>query len=73
MSAFATVALANLLQKIIFRSDKSIRTLFNKYLHQMLMKFEQNRTVRNKQNFELFSKKCLTIVEKEFTPFEFKS
>ena len=30
----------------------------------MLVKFEQNRMVRNIQNFELFGKKWLTIFEK---------
>ena len=36
-------------------------TLFDKYLDRMLVKFEQNRMVRTKQNFELFRKKWLTI------------
>ena len=31
----------------------------------MLVKFEQNRMVRNIQNFELFDQKWLTIFEKE--------
>ena len=38
-------------------SLKSLRTLFDKYLDHMLMKFEQNRVVRTIQNFELFGKK----------------
>ena len=37
-------------------SQDSLRTLFYKYLGHVLVKFEQNRLVRNKQNFELFSK-----------------
>ena len=35
----------------------------------MLAQFEQNRMVRNIQIFELFSKKWLTIFEKDSTPF----
>ena len=35
----------------------------------MLVKFEQNRMVRNTQNFKAFSKKCLTIFEKVLRPF----
>ena len=42
-------------------SLKSLRTLFNKYLDHMLMKFEQNRMVKNIQNFEFFGKNWLTI------------
>ena len=48
---------------------KSHHTLFDKYLDHMLVKFEQNRMVRNIQNFELFGKKWLIIFEKESTPF----
>ena len=33
------------------------------------MKFEQNRTVRIIQNFELFDEKWLTIFDKVLTPF----
>ena len=59
--------MANLLQKLIFRlviyvtiadadigSLKSLHTLFDKYLDQMLMKFEQNRMVQTIQKFVLF-------------------
>ena len=63
--------MANLLQKKWFAdrafcvaikdsdigSLKSLRTLFDKYLEQILVKFEQNRMVENIQNFELFGKK----------------
>ena len=35
----------------------------------MLVKFEQNRLVRNIQNFKLFGKKWLAIFEEELTPF----
>ena len=64
--------MTNLLQKMIFRSDiyvtitdavirslKSLHTLFDKYLNHMLVKFEQNRMVRNIQTFELFGKKMV--------------
>ena len=40
-------------------SLKSLHTLFDKYLNHMLMKFEQNRMLRNIQNFELFGKKMV--------------
>ena len=50
-------------------SLKFFRTLFDKYLDHMLMKFEQNRMERNKQKIELFGKKLLTIFEKELAPF----
>ena len=33
-----------------------INALFDKYLNHMLVKFKQNRIVRNIQNFELFAK-----------------
>ena len=33
-----------------------LHTLFDKYLHHMLVKFEQNCIVQNIQNFELFGK-----------------
>ena len=45
-------------------SLKSLHTLFGKYeyLDQMLVKFEQNRVVRNTQNFDFFfAKKWLII------------
>ena len=45
-------------------SLKSVHTLIYKYLDHMLVKFEQNRMVRNIQNFELFGKKWLTILRK---------
>ena len=38
--------MANLQQKIIFRSGISLYTLFDKYLDYMLAKFEQHRMVR---------------------------
>ena len=44
---------------------KSLHTIFDKYLNHMLEKFDQNRMVRNIQNFELFGKKWLTIFERE--------
>ena len=50
-------------------SPKSLHTLFDKYLDHMLVKFEQNRMIRNVQNFKLFGKKRLTIFEKALTPF----
>ena len=50
-------------------SLKSLRTLFDKYLDHMLVKFEQNRMVRNIQNFELFDKKWLIIFGKVLTAF----
>ena len=60
VSAFATVAQKNFdgkfTAKNIFRSG-------------ILVKFEQNRMVRNIQNFELIGKKRLTIFEKVLTPF----
>ena len=37
-------------------SQKSLHTLFDKYLDHMLGKFEQSRMVRTIQNFELFDK-----------------
>ena len=46
-----TVANANI------GSLKSLHTLFDKYLEHTLVKFEQNRMVRNIQNFELHDKK----------------
>ena len=50
-------------------SLKLLHTLFDKYLDHMLVKFEQNRMVRTKQNFELFDKKWLTIFDNVLTPF----
>ena len=48
---------------------KSLYTLFDKYLDHMLVKFEQNRIVRNIQNFVVFDKKkWLTIFDKVLTP-----
>ena len=44
-------------------SLKSVRTLFDKYLDHMLLKFEQNGKVRNIQNFELFGKKIVNYFE----------
>ena len=46
------------------RSQKVLHTLFNKCSDHMPVKFEQNRTVKNMKNFELFGKKWLTIFEK---------
>ena len=84
MLAFATVARksfnSKLITKIHFppvtitnadkRSLKFRRTLFDKYMnHGEMVKFEQNRMVRNIQNFEHFGKKWLTIFEKVLTPF----
>ena len=43
---------------------KSLHTLFDKYLDHMLMKFEQNRMVRNIQIFQLFGKKGLLFLTK---------
>ena len=37
---------------------KSPHTLFDKHLHHILLKFEQNRMVRNIQSSELFGKNC---------------
>ena len=64
----------NLLQKLIFRSGiqvtitdadigslKFLHILFDKYLNHMLVKFEQNPTVRNTQNLELFGKSADAI------------
>ena len=62
--------MANLLQKMIFRwgfyititnadirNLNSLNTIFDKYscLDHMLVKFEQNRMVRNVQNFDAFT------------------
>ena len=47
----------------------SLHTLFDKYLYQMLVKFEQNRMVQTIQNFVLFDRKWLTIFDKVSTPF----
>ena len=68
--------------KMIFRSGifvtiadpdvgniKSVHTLFVKHLDHILVNFEQNRTVRTIENFELFDKKWLTIFDKALTPF----
>ena len=45
------------------------RTLFDKYLDHMLVKFEQKHTVQTLQNFELFDKKWLNTFDKVLTPF----
>ena len=53
-------------------SPKFLHTLFDKYLEHMLDAgeiFQQNRMVINKHNFDLFSKKLLTIYEKVLTQF----
>ena len=50
-------AFYNIITDADFGSCKSFHTLFDKYLDHKLVKFEQNRKVRNIQNFELFSKK----------------
>ena len=46
-----------------------LHTLFNKYLDHLVVKFEQNRTVLDIHNFELFWQKWLTIFEKVLMPF----
>ena len=64
--AFATVAPKSSNCKVTdadIESLKSHRTLFDNYLDHMLMKFEQNRMVKNIQKFEVFGKKWLTIFE----------
>ena len=45
-------------------SLKSLRTLFDKYLDHMLVKYEQNRLIQSIHNFELFDKKWFTIFDK---------
>ena len=42
--------------------------LFDKYLDQMLVKFEQNCMVWTVQNFEFFDKKWLSIFDKVLMP-----
>ena len=42
-------------------SLKSIHTLFDKYLDHMLVKFEQNRMLRNVQNVELFRQRMVNL------------
>ena len=84
MSALATVHgrvwTANLLQKNWFSNRVfyatitdadigTLRTLFDKYLDHMLVKFKQSRMVWTKQGFVLFDKKWLTIFLKVLTPF----
>ena len=54
---------------IHIESQKSLHTLFGKYLDHTLVKFEQNRMVRTKQNFVFFDTKRLTIFDKVLTPF----
>ena len=72
LSAFATVAWKSFFNVTITVADvgslKSVHTLFDKYLDHMLVKFDQDRVVRNKQNFELWGKKWF-IFEKVLTPF----
>ena len=50
-------------------SLKLLYTLFDKYFDHMLGKCEQNRMVRNIQNFEVYCKIWLTIFEKVLMPF----
>ena len=50
-------------------SLKSLHTLFDKYLDQMLVKFEQNRMVWTIKNFDLFDKKIVSIFDKVLMPF----
>ena len=50
-------------------SRKYLRTLFDKYLDLMLLKFEQNRMVRTIQDIKLFDKRWLTIFDIVLTPF----
>ena len=82
MSALATVAEKSFDGKFTAKIDfsieyfiadigglKSLQTLFDKYLDHMLVKFEQDRMVRNIQNTELFDNKWLTIFDKVLTPF----
>ena len=50
---------------------KSLPTLFDMCLDHMLVKFEQNRMVRNIQNFELFDRKLglfKAIIDEALTP-----
>ena len=41
---------------------KSLHTLFDKYLNQVLVKFEQSRMVRNVQNFGAFCQKMVNHI-----------
>ena len=51
-------------------SLKSLHSLFDKYLDHILFEFERNRMVQKTiQNFELFDKQWLTIIDKILTPF----
>ena len=69
--------MANLLQKLIFRSGiyftiadadtENLKSLHT-YLNHMLVEFEQNLMVQTIQNFELFDKNWLTIFGKVLTP-----
>ena len=72
-SIFAVNLTLKLFRATVANADigswKSLHTLFDTYLDHMLVKFEQNRMVRNIQNFELFDKKWLTIFDKVLTPF----
>ena len=54
---------------VTIRKSKFSPYIIHKYLDHMLVKFEQNRMVRNVQNFDLFGKKWLTTFEKVLTPF----
>ena len=75
ISTWKRELMANLLQKIISRSDichilyyqcrsnieslKSLHTLFDKFTKHVLMKFEQYHMVHTKQNLVLFVKKMV--------------
>ena len=50
-------------------SLKSLHTLFDKYLDNMLVRFEQNCMVQTIQNIELFDKKWLTNFDKVLMSF----
>ena len=77
------VLTSNLLQKLIgyrvfyvtiadadIESFKSPNAFLNMYFHHMLVKFEQNRMVRTKRNFELLTtEKWLIIFDKALTSF----
>ena len=71
-SKFAIITFPAIVANADIGSLKSLHTLFGMYLDHMLVKFEQNRMVRNIQNFELFDKNpCFfkTIFDKALTPF----
>ena len=50
-------------------SLKFLRTLFDRYLDHMLVKFKQNRMIQSIQNFKLFGKKWLIILRKRWRHF----